>query len=189
MLNSLPSFLDIHEVHVYDLKGSSIGRLSSIDLPLKRIKALKDIDFETSYRHGIRIPHDIYQTLKLEIESDVSELRKMMITDFSLMLGIYQLDEDFSDKDHNKIIAKLQSKPQSGIRALFEAISVDRKGIRSDLPDEAYQTENISNTELANKFIMKPLHLIGCPQAKTFSDNNKAISLLDQSWQLFVDIN
>jgi putative lipase involved disintegration of autophagic bodies len=73
MLNNLPSILDIHEI--YDLKGSTVGRYASIDVPSKRLKALKDLDFESFYPYGIRIPHEIYRRLKLTIESDIYELR------------------------------------------------------------------------------------------------------------------
>jgi 1-phosphatidylinositol-4-phosphate 5-kinase len=177
MLNNLPSIIDIHEI--YDLKGSSVGRYSSIDLPLKRLKALKDLDFESFYPRGIRIPNEIYRRLKITIENDVYELRKMMITDFSLMLGIYQLDEYSQDEENTKEILKTNPKPQLGISSLFAATNIDRTAIQSNNNlDQIDEKINFSKTKLINKFIMKPLHLIGSPQEDTFNDNSMASSLL-----------
>jgi len=177
MLNNLPSIIDIHEL--YDLKGSSVGRQSSVDFPLKRLKALKDLDFESFYPHGIRIPHDIYRRLKITIENDMFELRKMMITDYSLMLGIQQLDEYSQDNETTDGILKIQAKPQLGISSLFAATNIDRTAFESnDNLDQTNEKINFSNTKLVNKFIMKPLHLIACPQEDTFKDNPIASSLL-----------
>jgi len=178
MLNNLPSFADIHEI--YDLKGSSIGRQASIDRPLKRLKALKDLDFEAYYPRGIRIPHEIYQRLKTTIENDMFELRKMMITDFSLVLGVYQLDEYLQDKESTDGNLKIQSKPQLGLSSLFTATNIDRTIFESnnDNHDQTNEKENFSDPKLIKKFIMKPLHLITCPQEDTFNDNTMASSLL-----------
>ncbi|CAF3415746.1 unnamed protein product [Rotaria sp. Silwood1] len=176
MLNNLPSFLDINEI--YDLKGSKFGRYSSVDLPVKRLKALKDLDFELFYPYGIRIPHDIYRRLRLTLESDICELRKMMITDFSLILGVYQLDEHIQNKKNNEQTLKLRPKPQLGLSALFAATNIDRTLFESSKVNGTNKTENISNTKLINKFIMKPLHLIACPQEDTFSDDTMATAFL-----------
>jgi 1-phosphatidylinositol-4-phosphate 5-kinase len=149
MLNNLPSILDIHET--YDLKGSIIGRLSTIDFPLRRLKALKDLDFESFYPNGIRIPHEIYSRLKHTLESDVFHLKKLFITDFSLILGVHQLN------------FRLELKPQLGISSLFIAANLDRTILQSRKLEDSTEKLNITN-----KFIMKPLDLIHCPQATTF---------------------
>jgi hypothetical protein len=176
MLNNLPSILDIHEI--YDLKGSSVGRFASIDLPMKRLKALKDLDFESFYPCGIRIPHEVYRRLRLTIESDIYELRKMMITDFSLMIGVYQLDECTQDKENNEGTYRSKLKPQLGISSLFTATNVDRTSIGSTDSNHVDEKIKYSKTKLINKFIMKPMHLIACPTADTFNDNAMASSLL-----------
>jgi hypothetical protein len=95
------------------------------------------------------------------------------------MLGIYQLDEYSQDEENTKEILKTNPKPQLGISSLFAATNIDRTAIQSnnnlDLKDEKI---NFSKTKLINKFIMKPLHLIGSPQEDTFNDNSMASSLL-----------
>ncbi|UJR33051.1 hypothetical protein I4U23_020510 [Adineta vaga] len=176
MLNNLPSILDIHEV--YDLKGSSIGRYSSIDLPLRRLKALKDLDFESFYPYGIRLSQEVYRRLKLTLENDIFELRKMMITDFSLMLGVHHLDDYYHEKENGDGCAKLKLTPQLGISSFLAAINIDRTALESNKSEEKTETDSISNTKFINKFIMKPLRLIACSQDDTFSDDKMANSLL-----------
>lgn len=179
MLNNLPSAMDIHEI--YDIKGSSVGRQSSVDLPSKRLKALKDLDFELFYPRGIRIPQEIYRRLRITIENDIFELRKLMITDFSLMLGVYQLDEYSHDKENtNGSIRQPQPKPQLGISSLFAATNIDRTALEpnTNVTQTNTKQNNLSKTKLISKFIMKPLHLITCPQEDTFNDNFMANSFL-----------
>ncbi|CAM4754965.1 unnamed protein product [Rotaria magnacalcarata] len=172
MLNNLPSALNVHEI--YDLKGSSVGRYSSINLPAKRLKSLKDLDFESFYPYGICIPHNIYQRLRLTLESDIYELRKLMITDFSLMLGIHQLDEYTEHEEPPGKIPK--PKPQLGISAFFAPISIDRNNIESSDHDKTNKTLKCANAKSIEKFIMKPLHLIACAHEDTFNDKKIADS-------------
>lgn len=174
MLNNLPSFTNIHES--YDIKGSSIGRYSSVDVPEKRLKALKDLDFESFYPRGIRIPGEIYRCLKATIENDTFELRKMMITDFSLMLGVHHLDEYLQDKEN--INGNL--KPQLGLSSFMAAISIDRPALESDNNNHLDQTDEKmipTDPKLIDKFIMKPLRLIACAQDDTFHDSSITSSL------------
>lgn len=176
MLNNLPSIVDIHEL--YDLKGSSIGRHSSVDLPVKRLKALKDRDLEVFYPFGIRLPHEIYRRLRITLESDIFELRKMMITDFSLMLGIYHLDEQFHNKQSDEGAVKVQPRPQLGISSFLAAMNVDRAALESRDSEERAKPDSDLTARSIRKFIMKPLHLIACPQEDTFPDCSTASSLL-----------
>jgi hypothetical protein len=44
------------------------------------------------YPQGIRIPTNIYQKLKLVIANDAKVLKKLNVTDFSLILGVKHLD-------------------------------------------------------------------------------------------------
>ena len=180
MLNNLPSILDIHEI--YDLKGSTVGRYASVDFPSKRLKALKDLDFESFYPYGIRIPHEIYRRLKLTIESDIYELRKMMITDFSLMIGVYQLDECMQDKENDEESFKTKLKPQLGISSLFAATNIDRTALISNEPVQTPEKDEYSKTKLINKFIMKPLHLIACPTEDTFNDKSYGKFIIRYPW-------
>jgi hypothetical protein len=177
MLNNLPSFLDIHEI--YDLKGSSVGRQSTIDQPMRRLKALKDLDFEFFYPEGIRIPHVIYQQLRRTIENDLDELRKIMITDFSLMLGVHHLDDCAYKRESIDGESRLEIRPQLGLSSLFAATSINPVLTTLSNDDEmTSQRTKISYEKLMESFSMKPLHLIACQQDETFQTNNVAKTLL-----------
>lgn len=185
MVNNLPSILDIHEI--YDLKGSSVGRYSTVDLPARRMKALKDLDFESFYPFGIRIPHSIYRRLRQTLESDVLELKKMMITDFSLMVGVHHLDAHSTGGENNERSAHLQHRPQLGISSLFAATNVDPTAIKNINGEESQSTTSISKEKLIRRFAMKPLHVIASPQEDTFTECPMARSLLGTSFNSFLD--
>lgn len=185
MINSLPSIMNIHEI--YDLKGSSVGRQSSIDFPSKRSKALKDLDFEFSFPQGIRIPNEVYRRLKMVIENDISELRKLMITDFSLLLGVHYLDEYSENKENpNETSRKLHQKPELGVSSLFAITKIDRAAFETNMNNNDNNNSDQTNSKkfllpssmLTNRFIMKPLRLIICSKADTFADDPIANSFL-----------
>jgi hypothetical protein len=180
MLNNLPSFANIHEI--YDLKGSSIGRYASVDLPEKRLKSLKDLDFESFYPRGIRLSHGIYRNLRATIENDALELRKMMITDFSLMLGVHHLDEYLDHKENINESLKSHPKPQLGLSSFMSVISVDRAVLESDADDNQTDKQiTPTDPKLIDKFIMKPLRLIACLDETTFQSSSIASLLLGES--------
>ncbi|CAF0920356.1 unnamed protein product [Didymodactylos carnosus] len=179
MVNNLPSVVDVHEV--YDLKGSTMGRLSSIDLPEKRLKALKDLDFEAYYPHGIRIPTEIYHSLRRVLQSDGEELRKLNITDYSLMLGIHHIDYEYKDNHIRR--------PELGLSTLFLATqfaTLNKHTSPKTPPSPTVLTtlvtgttngiktlklkEKKSDSLKMEKFLMKPLKLIHLPKAQTFDD-------------------
>jgi hypothetical protein len=160
MLNNLPSMLDIDEI--YDLKGSIIGRISSIDFPLRRLKALKDLDFESFYPNGIRIPHEIYKQLKQTIESDIFHLKKLMITDFSLILGVHRFDDERN--------FRFELKPQLGISSLFLLTNHEQTSRQS--------IDSKEKSNLMKKFIMKPLDLIDCSKTIILDDHRTENSFL-----------
>lgn len=160
MLNNLPKFAKIHEI--YDLKGSSVGRQSSVAPVEKRLKALKDLDFEQLYPYGIRIPSEIYRRLRITIGNDVFTLRKMMITDFSLMLGIHHLDS-----------LQTPFQPQLGISSIFSQINLHPTVTNSETSESIEPTD----PKLISKFIMKPLNLIASAYEITFPNCSIASSL------------
>lgn len=173
MLNNLPAFTNLHEI--YDLKGSSVGRQSGIDRPSKRLKSLKDLDWESFYPLGIRLPREIYGRLRSVIENDVIELRKMMITDFSLILGVHHLDDHTADKENSMDSIKPAPRPQLGLSAFMAAISVDRSSIRGEI--EQSEPPTPIDQKSVSKFIMKPLQLIAWSSDDTFPDSAVARSL------------
>ncbi|CAF1289827.1 unnamed protein product [Didymodactylos carnosus] len=190
MVNNLPTVNDVHEI--YDLKGSTVGRLSTVALPEKRLKALKDLDFESFYPKGIRIPSDIYHSLKSALQSDIKELKKMNITDYSLMLGIHHLD--YEHRDNNVKRSEL------GISTLFFTTNirnpvkdVSKSSSQTQLTKTVSTTTTVEETVILTSsasskndndslkmenFLMKPLKLIQSMIAPTFDDVPAAKQLL-----------
>jgi hypothetical protein len=109
MVNAFTPSLKINEI--FDLKGSKIKRKLTGQLSLDKLHKLKDMDFMDLYPYGIRIPTNIYQKLKIVIANDAKVLKKLNITDFSLILGIKHLD--MTD------IQMMERRPTSGIAALL----------------------------------------------------------------------
>ncbi len=111
MANAFTSSLRINEI--FDLKGSKIKRKITGQLSADKLHKLKDLDFMDLYPYGIRIPTNIYQKLKIVITNDVKVLKKLNITDFSLILGIRHLDMTDTEM--------MQRRPTAGIAALLHA--------------------------------------------------------------------
>ncbi|CAF0729830.1 unnamed protein product [Didymodactylos carnosus] len=149
MVNALPSYLKINEI--YDLKGSTIGRRSRISHPQERLHALKDLDFLEFYPNGIRIPSKIYHRLQKVILNDAKALRKLNITDFSLILGVHHIDVNPEE------LAEYH--PALGLSALFHMSK------RFYVIDENKTIETIETIEKPNNnevlSYLKPLKIIG----------------------------
>ncbi|CAF2836834.1 unnamed protein product [Rotaria sp. Silwood2] len=109
MINVFTPSLKINEI--FDLKGSKIKRKFIGSLSSEKFYKLKDMDFRDLYPNGIRIPTNIYEKLKIIIANDAKVLKKLNITDFSLILGIRHLD--MSEEE------MMQRQPMGGIAALL----------------------------------------------------------------------
>lgn len=88
MGNMFNTPLEIHRR--YDLKGSWIGRVTPADV-FDPTVALKDVDF-TQSKECIRIGEERKKKLIAQIESDSVFLRDNNIIDYSLLLGICELN-------------------------------------------------------------------------------------------------
>ena len=109
MANAFTPSLQINEI--FDLKGSTIKRKLTENLSRDKLHRLKDLDFIDLYPHGIRIPSNIYHRLHNVISNDVKVLKKLYITDYSLILGIHHIDMSEDQL--------MQIRPSTGIAALF----------------------------------------------------------------------
>ncbi|KAA0189103.1 Phosphatidylinositol-4-phosphate 5-kinase type-1 alpha [Fasciolopsis buskii] len=98
MNNLLPSSVKIHEK--YDLKGSTHKRRASAAELAKTSPTLKDLDFRQVERHtdGIWLEMETYDALIKTIEQDCRVLESLQIMDYSLLLGIHNLDQAKRDR-------------------------------------------------------------------------------------------
>lgn len=109
MVNAFTPSMKINEI--FDLKGSSIKRKSPGNLSKDKLHQMKDLDFLQLYPQGIRLPSNIYHHLRTVISNDAKVLKKLCITDYSLVVGIRHLDVTEDDL--------MQTRPSAGISALF----------------------------------------------------------------------
>ncbi|CAF0772207.1 unnamed protein product [Adineta ricciae] len=109
MANAFTPSLKINEI--FDLKGSKIKRRLAGDLSVEKLCKLKDMDFMDLYPAGIRIPTNVYEKLKLVVANDAKVLKKLNITDFSLVLGIRHIDMSETQM--------IERRPTSGVAALL----------------------------------------------------------------------
>uniref|UniRef100_A0A1B6FYA8 PIPK domain-containing protein n=1 Tax=Cuerna arida TaxID=1464854 RepID=A0A1B6FYA8_9HEMI len=91
MNNVLPSSLKIHQK--YDLKGSTFNRKSSKEECEKASPTFKDIDFINHHPEGIFLEAEAHRSLVKTIQRDCRVLESFQIIDYSLLLGIHNLDK------------------------------------------------------------------------------------------------
>ncbi|TRY79248.1 hypothetical protein TCAL_05810 [Tigriopus californicus] len=90
MNNLLPSDLKMH--HRFDLKGSTYKRKASRTERAKGSPTFKDLDFLEMYPEGILLQPELYDNLMNSIERDCRVLESFKIMDYSLLIGIHNLD-------------------------------------------------------------------------------------------------
>ncbi|EDV35976.1 uncharacterized protein Dana_GF12741 [Drosophila ananassae] len=111
MNNLLPSDIKMHAK--YDLKGSTFGRRASKAERQKASPTYKDLDFAEHYKDGIFLEPDKYDALMRTIQRDCMVLESFQIMDYSLLLGIHNLDLAAKEKREERILsarAKFQRK-------------------------------------------------------------------------------
>uniref|UniRef100_A0A1B6KNH3 PIPK domain-containing protein n=1 Tax=Graphocephala atropunctata TaxID=36148 RepID=A0A1B6KNH3_9HEMI len=107
MNNLLPSSITIHQK--YDLKGSTYKRKASKSERQKRSPTYKDLDFMEHHQEGIFLEADTYTALIKTIQRDCRVLESFKIMDYSLLVGIHNLDQATREKTERRSAAKQQS--------------------------------------------------------------------------------
>ncbi|XP_013098405.2 phosphatidylinositol 4-phosphate 5-kinase type-1 alpha [Stomoxys calcitrans] len=109
MNNLLPSDIKMHAK--YDLKGSTFRRKASKAERQKESPTYKDLDFMEHHPNGIFLETDKYNALIKTIQRDCMVLESFQIMDYSLLVGIHNLDLAAKEKREERIRnarAKLQ---------------------------------------------------------------------------------
>ncbi|XP_045782383.1 phosphatidylinositol 4-phosphate 5-kinase type-1 alpha isoform X22 [Maniola jurtina] len=96
MNNLLPSSVKLHQK--YDLKGSTYKRKASKSERQKRSPTYKDLDFMEHHQEGIFLEADTYTALIKTMQRDCRVLESFKIMDYSLLVGIHNLDEAQREK-------------------------------------------------------------------------------------------
>ena len=210
MANAFTPSLTINEI--FDLKGSKIKRKLTGHLSADKLHKLKDMDFMELYPGGIRIPTNIYQKLKIVIANDAKVLKKLNITDFSLILGIRHLDmsePEMMQRQQTTGVAKLLHMTRNF--ALVDKVkpvsTLNIDNVLSSLPisylkpleminetldmDLCYNNDPIANTSLPIPGIINKtnqrvyLYFVFVDMLQTFD----SFKLLDQTFRKLKDFN
>ncbi|XP_066581108.1 phosphatidylinositol 4-phosphate 5-kinase type-1 alpha-like isoform X10 [Prorops nasuta] len=96
MNNLLPSAVKLHQK--YDLKGSTYKRKASRSERSKSSPTYKDLDFMEHHPEGIFLEADTYGALVKTIQRDCRVLESFKIMDYSLLVGIHNLDQAAREK-------------------------------------------------------------------------------------------
>eukprot|EP00057_Strongylocentrotus_purpuratus_P011489 XP_011665963.1 PREDICTED: phosphatidylinositol 4-phosphate 5-kinase type-1 beta isoform X1 [Strongylocentrotus purpuratus] len=95
MNNLLPSTLKMHQK--FDLKGSTYKRKASKGEKQKKSPTLKDLDFMVVHPEGLHLDALTYNALLKTIQRDCRVLESFKIMDYSLLLGIHNIDQGIRD--------------------------------------------------------------------------------------------
>lgn len=128
MNNLLPSDVKMHLK--YDLKGSTYKRKASKAERVKSSPTFKDLDFMEHHPNGIFLEADTYQALIRTMQRDCRVLESFKIMDYSLLLGVHNIDMAIKEKQES-------NKTAAGTSGLD----------RNRVPDTAYGSELESDLE------------------------------------------
>ncbi|XP_051948812.1 phosphatidylinositol 4-phosphate 5-kinase type-1 alpha-like isoform X2 [Xyrauchen texanus] len=95
MNNLLPCAVPMHLK--YDMKGSTCKRRASPKERAKNVPTYKDLDFMQDMPDGIMLESDHYSALCRTIQRDCRVLQSFKIMDYSLLVGIHNLDRAGED--------------------------------------------------------------------------------------------
>ncbi|KAJ8686085.1 hypothetical protein QAD02_021879 [Eretmocerus hayati] len=112
MNNLLPSSVKLHQK--YDLKGSTYKRKASKSEKSKRSPTYKDLDFMEHHAEGILLESDTYNALIKTIQRDCRVLESFKIMDYSLLLGIHNLDQAVKENTEQKVANTCEEGSDSG---------------------------------------------------------------------------
>ncbi|XP_071141009.1 phosphatidylinositol 4-phosphate 5-kinase type-1 alpha-like isoform X6 [Mytilus edulis] len=100
MNNLLPTTVKMSEK--YDLKGSTYKRKASKHEREKSVPVYKDLDFINIHADGIYLEKDKHEPLMKTLIRDCRVLESFKIMDYSLLVGIYNLDQAEREKGRTR---------------------------------------------------------------------------------------
>lgn len=118
MNNLLPSAVRMHLK--YDLKGSTYKRRASAKEREKTVPTYKDLDFMQDMPDGLLLEGDKFTAVCKTIQRDCLLLQSFKIMDYSLLVGIHNLDQACQEQASEEAVAGAmdQRRPQ-GQKSLY----------------------------------------------------------------------
>uniref|UniRef100_A0A4W6FEF0 Phosphatidylinositol-4-phosphate 5-kinase, type I, alpha, a n=1 Tax=Lates calcarifer TaxID=8187 RepID=A0A4W6FEF0_LATCA len=116
MNNLLPSAVRMHLK--YDLKGSTYKRRASAKERDKAVPTYKDLDFMQDMPEGLLLEGDKHNAVCKTIQRDCLLLQSFKIMDYSLLVGIHNLDQACREQVREEAASLDQRRPQ-GQKSLY----------------------------------------------------------------------
>uniref|UniRef100_A0A669EAV9 Phosphatidylinositol-4-phosphate 5-kinase, type I, alpha, b n=1 Tax=Oreochromis niloticus TaxID=8128 RepID=A0A669EAV9_ORENI len=110
MNNLLPRIIPMHLK--YDLKGSTYKRRASPKEREKAVPTHKDLDFIQDMPDGLLLEAENYNALCKTIQRDCLLLQSFKIMDYSLLMGIHNMDQASREKERSGVTPD-QRRPQA----------------------------------------------------------------------------
>lgn len=179
MNNLLPSSVRMHLK--YDLKGSTYKRRASAKEREKAVPTYKDLDFMENMREGLSMEQDKYNALYKTIVRDCLLLQSFKIMDYSLLVGIHNLDQACREQASEEAVARAadQRRPQ-GQKSLYStAIEAIQAEVGTDTGTED-KTGGIPAQNSKGERLLVYIGIIDILQSYRF------VKKLEHSWKALV---
>ncbi|XP_044028592.1 phosphatidylinositol 4-phosphate 5-kinase type-1 alpha-like isoform X2 [Siniperca chuatsi] len=181
MNNLLPSAVRMHLK--YDLKGSTYKRRASAKEREKAVPTYKDLDFMQDMHDGLLMEGDKYNAVCKTIHRDCLLLQSFKIMDYSLLVGIHNVDQACREQASEEAVAGAlaQSRPQ-GQKSLYstaiEAIQAEAGSMGS--LDTEDKTGGIPARNSKGERLLVYIGIIDILQSY------RLVKMLEHSWKALV---
>ncbi|XP_037831663.1 phosphatidylinositol 4-phosphate 5-kinase type-1 alpha isoform X2 [Kryptolebias marmoratus] len=179
MNNLLPSAVKMHQK--FDLKGSTYKRRASPKEREKAVPTYKDLDFIQDMVGGLLLEVDKYNAVCKTIQRDCLLLESFKIMDYSLLVGVHNLDQACREQASQEAAAVDQRKPQvqkSLYSTAIEAIQAESGGVGSMEPED--RTGGIPARNSKGERLLVYMGIIDILQSY------RLIKKLEHSWKALV---
>jgi len=139
MNNLLPSSIKMHLK--FDLKGSTFKRKASRHEKAKKSPTLKDLDFMDQLPEGLMMEPETYKPLVDTMKKDCRVLESFKIMDYSLLVGIHNIDVAAREREESLQMADTQTDTKTARKERLVAHSTAMESIHAtaepvDIPVE-----------------------------------------------------
>ncbi|XP_069914698.1 phosphatidylinositol 4-phosphate 5-kinase type-1 gamma isoform X3 [Oryctolagus cuniculus] len=117
MNNVLPRVVKMHLK--FDLKGSTYKRRASRKEKEKGAPTYKDLDFMQDMPEGLLLDADTFSALLKTLQRDCLVLESFKIMDYSLLLGVHNIDQQERERQAEGAQSTLDEKRPAGQKALY----------------------------------------------------------------------
>jgi 1-phosphatidylinositol-4-phosphate 5-kinase len=149
MNNLLPSYVKMHQK--YDLKGSTYKRKANKYERKKDSPTYKDLDFIEHHPDGLLLESETYSALVKTMQRDCRVLESFKIMDYSLLVGVHNLDLAANEK-YERIKAQTASLAEQAAAEARSRSARDKDNSDNNLiNDNKGNAVNLSRSKSINK--------------------------------------